>query len=103
MEFSNDFKIVKDVADKLSNDDLLHICNGTFEKSPYTKYRLCLVINNEGAGFVEIYNLPGEKYEFIVLAVNSKYRGNGYSQILLDKMFNNLNKKLWSEFNITSL
>ena len=87
MKYSNDFKNVEDVVNKLSKKDLLHICNGSFKNSPYTKYRSCLIINNESVGFIEIYNLPGEEYEFIVIAINPDYRRKGYSQILLDKMF----------------
>lgn len=87
MKFSNDFKDVEFVVNKLSENDLLHICNGTFKCSPYTKYRLCLAVDEECAGFIEVYNLPDEKYEFIVIAITPKYRGKGYSGILLDKMF----------------
>ena len=64
MKFSNDFKDVEFVVNKLSENDLLHICNGTFKCSPYTKYRLCLAVDEECAGFIEVYNLPDEKYEF---------------------------------------
>ena len=86
MTFSNDFNDAKYVANTLSKKDLLHICNGNFNKSPYTKYRICLIID-EPIGFVEVYNLPEEEYEFIVVAINPKYRKKGYAYILLDKMF----------------
>ena len=98
MRFSNDFNDVKEVVNKISKKDLLYICNGTFKKSPYTKYRLCLIIDDKSIGFVEVYNLPGEEYEFIALAINPSYRGSGYSQILLDKMFKEYKNKypyLW--------
>ena len=98
MEFTNDYNDVESVVKELSKDDLLHICNGTFKKSPYTKYRLCLKINKISAGFVEIYNLPNEEYEFIVIAINPLYRNKKYSYILLDKMFNEYKNKypyLW--------
>ena len=98
MIFSNDFKYIKQVANTLSKTDLLHICRGTFNKSPYTKYRLCLILNDKPVGFVEVYNLPGEEYEFIVIAISPEYRKKGYSYILLDKMFKEYNSKypyLW--------
>ena len=87
MKFSNDYEDVEKIVMKLSKKDLLHICNGSFKKSPYTKYILSLIINNESIGFIEVYNLPDEKYEFIVIAINPKYRGRGYSNILLNKLF----------------
>lgn len=93
MKFSNDYEDVEKVAMKLSKKDLLHICNGSLKKSPYTKYRLCLIINNESIGFIEVYNLPDEKYEFIVIAINPKYRGRGYSNILLNKLFEEYDNK----------
>ena len=93
MKFSNDYEDVEKVAMKLSKKDLLHICNGSFKKSPYTKYRLCLIINNESIGFIEVYNLPDEKYEFIAIAINPKYRGRGYSNILLNKLFEEYDNK----------
>lgn len=99
MIFTNNFENAKNVVSKLSRKELLYICNGSFEKeSPYTKYRLCLIIDNESIGFTEIYNLPGEKYEFIVIAIAPKYRGKCYSHILLDKMFKEYKNKypyLW--------
>ena len=98
MKFSNDYEDVEKVVIKLSEKDLLFICNGTFRRSPYTKYRLCLIIDNESIGFIEVYNLPDEEYEFIVIAISPKYRGKGYSYILLDKMFEEYNNRypyLW--------
>lgn len=98
MKFCNDFKNVNEVVSELPKEDLLNICNGNFKESPYTKYRLCLVIEGISIGFVEIYNLPGEEYEFIVIAIKPNYRGKGYSHVLLDKMFNEYNSRfpyLW--------
>ena len=98
MMFSSDFNDVEFVVNSLSKEDLLHICNGTFKCSPYTKYRLCLIIDEKRVGFVEVYNLPDEEYEFIVIAISNEYRGKGYSYILLDKLFNEYKNKypyLW--------
>ena len=98
MMFSSDFNDVKFVVNNLSTEDLLHICNGTFKCSSYTKYRLCLIIDKRSVGFIEIYNLPGEEYEFIVIAISKEYRGKGYSSVLLDKLFNEYENKypyLW--------
>lgn len=98
MNFSSDFKDVESVINRLSKDDLLHICNGTFKRSPYTKYRSCILIERECVGFVEVYNLPNEEYEFIVIAIVPEYRGKGYSYLLLDKMFKEYKNKypyLW--------
>ena len=93
MNFSNNFEDVEKVVMELSKKDLLHICNGTFKKSPYTKYRLCLLIDNVSVGFVEIYNIPKENYEFIVIAIAPKCRNKGYSKILLNKLFEDYNNK----------
>ena len=87
MKFSSDFKDVEFVIKQLSKKDLLHICNGTFKCSPYTKYRLCLIIGKESVGFIEVYNLSNENYECIVIAISPKYRGKGYSYVLLDRLF----------------
>ena len=98
MNFSSDFKDVESVINRLSKEDLLHICNGTFKCSPYTKYRLCILIEGECVGFTEVYNLPNEEYEFIVIAIVPEYRGKGYSYLLLDKMFKEYKNKypyLW--------
>ena len=93
MNFSNDFKDALKVAKELSEKDMKYICNGTYNDSPYTKYRLCLIVDNEPVGFSEIYNLPDEKYEFIVIAISPKYRNKGYSYILLDKLFKEYKNK----------
>lgn len=77
----------------LPDKEKLYICSGEFKDSPYVKYRNCIIDKNDAVGFIEVYNLPGEKYEFIVLAINPKYRGNGISTELLDKMFNEYDNK----------
>lgn len=93
MEYSTNFENIYKVFLTLSDKEKLYICSGEFKDSPYVKYRNCIIDKNDAVGFIEVYNLPGEKYEFIVLAINPKYRGNGISTELLDKMFNEYDNK----------
>lgn len=74
------------IVNSLTNEELLNICNGDFKNRPYVKYRKCLLINCNPVSFIEIYQLPNEEYNFIVLATKKEYRGKGYANVLYNKM-----------------
>lgn len=93
MKYSNNFESIYRVFLTLTDKEKLYICSGEFKDSPYVKYRNCIIDKNDAVGFIEVYNLPDEKYEFIVIAINPKYRGKGISIQLLDKMFDEYNNK----------
>lgn len=86
MNYSEKFSDVMNIVNSLTNEELLNICNGNFKNSPYVKYRKCLLIDCNPVSFIEIYQLPNEKYNFIVLATKKEYRGKGYSNVLYNKM-----------------
>ena len=76
--FNEDFKLA--VSREFKNDS----ANQSFTMSPSRWISM-----TNAKGFVS----KREKYEFIVLAINPKYRGNGISTELLDKMFNEYDNK----------
>lgn len=86
MNYSDNFLDIINIVDSLTKKELLNICNGNFKDSPYVKYRKCLLIENNPVSFIEIYQLPNEEYNFIVLATKKEYRHKGYSCILYNKM-----------------
>lgn len=86
ISFSKEFRYVKEIVDSLSQKDKMYICNGEFKKSPYTKYRNVLMVNNRPASFIEVYELPQDKgVGYIVVATKKDKRGFGYSKQLVNE------------------
>lgn len=65
MEYSSDFENIYKVFLTLPDKEKLYICSGEFKDSPYVKYRNCIIDKNDAVGFIEVYNLPGEKYDYM--------------------------------------
>ena len=96
LSYSTNFNDVKNIVDSLSKDELHHICNGTFKKSPYVVYREVLLVNNDPAAFIEAYSAIDEmnKDEAVcVCACKKEYRGNGYIKILGKRMLSKIKSK----------
>ena len=86
------FPDVKAVTDKLSKEDLYHICGGEFKDSPYVVYRDIYYERNIPVGFIDVYSFD-ERNMYIVLAVLEEYRGSGIASALVRKMENNIDVK----------
>lgn len=92
--FSKSFSDVKNIVNSLSEKDLNRICNGEFKNSPYVLYREILLYKKEPAAFVDVYKLPHMKEDgVIVLAAKEKFRGKGFTGILVKRMKDKLKDK----------
>lgn len=91
--FSNNFDDIIDIFNSLDDVEKKYLCNGTFKNSPYVVYRNCILNGKIRVGFIEIYELPNEKYEFITIAVKKEFRKKNVATILLDKMFKEFKSK----------
>lgn len=74
-------KIIKSL-NKKEND---YVGGGYWIRSDHVYYRKIEYINNEPAGFIDVYTLPKFKNAgLVVLAVDDKYRGRGVAKRLVN-------------------
>lgn len=109
--YSKDFRDVEYIVNSLNQKDKSKICNGAFKKSPYTKYRKVLMVNNSPVSFIEVYEMPQDKgVGYVVVATNQDNRGCGYSKQLVSEFLSSDESKqfdtiVWKyhEGNIASI
>lgn len=86
INISRKFKDIKNIVDSLSDEELYYIGNGEFVDSPNTKYRLVYLVNNDPAGFIDVYKQINTEYHFIEIAIKKKYRRKGLAESLVKRM-----------------
>ena len=99
MTFSNDFDLVVDVVNTLTDDMRREICNGTFGDSPYVIYREVLVIDDgTPVSFIDLYQTPEMSDVAVVIARRNEEDciGKGYASILVERAIETANAKGWN-------
>lgn len=84
---NGDFNDVKNIVDTLTKYELDQICNGSFQDSPYVKYRRVAYEGKEPVAFIDCYQLPDmdEDELCIVVACKKQYRNRGITKQLVNK------------------